>query len=454
MKHSRLSAILTLLLVCNLSYAHKVTETLSSPKGDKVSITYEITQKNGKVTICFPNMSKTLGNHGKKYQNTDDIVVLFFDRKGGYTEEFSGNIEERPFTIPAGLQYNRPSEDGYFIIGQSSPPKLTFDLETTETVNLSIPVYLAKHPRRGKYEVFQHCGNLNISIVPETASQSPKEKGGKRTETFEFAEEESSFSFEEEARQRIARINALLDFQDSQFSNDLINDIASLNALKEKVKDRNTLKEIQETISKCEAKKEELSQKAKQQESIDSQKAAKEQVEAEERQMYLSCMDIQSCEHYLELYPDGKYKPEVEAKLDKLKTDKENADAKQNKRTIWMIIGGGLMAVLLFVGNQAMQSFRNIKTQRSIMEMQKDVTKRAEGTAKRKAKSLIHNQTHQAMNASRNKGRDLMQKGVEKTKAFNPKNQSNKQADGTGSSNKAQATGLKKKTNSNKQISI
>ena len=151
MKHFKLSAILALLLVCNFTFARMVTETLSSSKGDKVSITYEITQKNGKVTICFSNTSKMIGDHGRKYQKADEIVVLFFDRKGGYGDDvhFYGNINTNPFSVPAGLEYKK-SEDGYYIIGQSTPPTLTFDMTATATVDLSIPIYLAWHPKRGK----------------------------------------------------------------------------------------------------------------------------------------------------------------------------------------------------------------------------------------------------------------------------------------------------------------
>lgn len=459
MKHFKLPAILALLLFCNFTFARKVTETLSSSKGDKVSITYEITQKNGKVSICFSNTSKTLGNHGRKYQKADEIVVLFFDRKGGYDSDvhFSGEINTNPFTIPTGLEYKK-SEDGYYIIGQSTPPKLTFDMTATATVDLSIPIYLAWHPKRGKYEVFQHCGNLDIAIAPETSSQTPNMRNsihGQQTETFEYYEETGT-DYDEMARSLINKINTTLEWMDenSSFGPELINQISALKDLEPKVNNRNLKMEIRQTLSACDEKREELSRLAEHQDNINKQEEAKVQQEAEERQMYLSCMDIQTCEHYLELYPNGKYKSEVETKLKKLEDEKKEATAKQQKRTIWMIIGGGLMAALLFVGNQAMQSFRNIRTQRSIMEMQQDVTRKATGMAKRRAKSLIHNKTHQAANVTRNKGRDLMQKGVEKTKTISLKNKSNNHANGAGGANKAQTTNVKKKTNSSKQISI
>lgn len=444
MRHFKFSLALALLLACNLASAHKATETLSSPNSDKVSITYEILQNNGKVTICFTNVRKTIGNHGRKYQNPDEIVVLFFDRKGGYDSDvhFSGEINTNPFTIPAGLEYKK-SEDGFFIIGQSTPPKLTFEMTASAAVDLSIPIYLAWHPKRGKYEVFQHCGNLDIAIAPETTPQ----KKGSQQKTVEYAveDEESSFSFEDEARQRIAHINALLAYQEDSFSPELVNEIACLNALKAKINDKRILTEIDETLERCDEKRDEIKQQAQQRENANKQEEAKAIEDAEFR----NCRTAEDYDHFLKLYPNSEHKAEAEKNRDELKQEKENETKKQQKRTIWIIIGGGLMAALLFVGNQVMQSVRNIKTQRSIMEMQQDVTRRATGTAKRRAKSVLHNKTHEAMNATRNKGRDLMQKGTEKAKTINLKKKDGGSTQANGNTNKT-----KTKTNGNKQISI
>ena len=377
MRHLKFPLVLILLLVCDLASANKVTETLSTPAGDKVAITYEITQKGGKATICFTNVRKTLGNHGRKFKNPDEVVVLFFDRKGGYDSDvhFSGDINTNPFMIPAGLEYKK-SEDGYYIIGQSTPPKLTFDMTATGSVDLSIPIYLAWHPKRGKYEVFQHCGNLNIAIAPETAPQPQKGRAGQRTESYEYTEEVGT-DYDELARSLINKINTTLDWMDenSSFGPELINQISALKDLETKINNKSLKMEIRQTLSACDEKREELNQQAEHRDNIIKQEEAKAQKDAEERQVYLSCMDIQTCQHYLELYPNGEYKAEVETKLARLKADEKEAKEKQQKRTIWTIIGGGLLAALLFVGNQVMQSVRNIKTQRSIMEMQQDVTR-------------------------------------------------------------------------------
>lgn len=438
MSHRMLLVILVLSLTCKFVGAENVTKTLSSPNGDKVIITYNISQKNEKVTIQFTDVRHTLGDlHRKKYKNDDNVVTLFFSRNGSFNEsgiKFQGE-STKAFISPAGLTYNRPEEDDGFYIA-SKKPVLAFDSKATEAVILSIPFYLATHPKKGVYDIIETCGALAIPIVPEA---NPQKKGSQqKTIEYTVEEEESSFSFEEEARQRIAHINTSLDYQEGAFSQDLINEIANLAGLKEKVKDKNVLKAIDETLAKCDKKREELKQQAKQQEAINEQKERIAQEDAEFR----NCRTVEDYEHFLNLNPNSKYKAEAEKNRDELKAKKEEEDGKQKKRTIWMIIGGALLAILLFVGNQVMQSFRNIKTQRSIMQMQQNATRQVTGNAKRRVAGVIHNKTHQAINITRNKGKTLVQKGIEKTKNTNVKKGSTK------------AKTIGKKTNSNKQVSI
>jgi hypothetical protein len=452
MNHRKLIGIFALLLACKFVGAENVTKTLSSPNGDKVSVAYTVTQKNGKVTIQLTDVRQALGeSHGKEYED-DEVVVLFFSRNGSFGEkgtEFQGE-STKAFMSPAGLTYNKPEEDdGFFIASQK--PVLSFDSKATEAVTLSIPFYLATHPKRGVYNIFESCGNLNIRIGsgPET---NPKRKESQQaTIEYTIEEEESSFSFDDEAKQRIAHVNTLLDFQEGAFSPDLINEIASLAALREKVKNKNVLKAIDETLAKCDEKRGELKQQAKHQEDINQQK----EEDAQENTEFRQCRTIEDYDHFLKLYPNSKHKAEAEKNREELKKKKEEEDSKQKKRTIWMIVGGGLLAALLFVGNQVMQSIRNIKTQRSIMEMQKSATREATGNAKRRVKSIMHNKAHQAMNVTRNKSRDIVQKGVEKTKNVNLKKDVNK---GDLPSNKPtdanKVKTMKKSTNSNNQFSI
>ena len=84
-----------------------------------------------------------------------------------------------------------------------------------------------------------------------------------------------------------------------------------------------------------------------------------------------------------------------------------------------MIIGGVLLAILLFVGNQVMQSFRNIRTQRSMMQMQQDATKQAQNIARSKAQSEIRKQTHKVTGQVRKKGQTIIRDTANKAKNNN-----------------------------------
>lgn len=434
------------LLACSIAFAKEETKTLTSSKGDKVSVSYDVTRKNGAIDINFVNSRLTLGEHGRKYSNVNEIVVVFFDRKGGYSEDFSGKVNIQPFTVPAGLQYNNPSEDGYFSLPHTPPPSISFVSNTTDAKTLYVPLYLAKHTKRGKYEVFQYCGDIDISIASESTSRPRKGTAGQAVETVEYVEEIGTDN-DELALSLITKIKTSLEYQDqSSFGPELINQISELKQVKSKVSSPKLRQEIDQVLETCNAKREELNQRAKEQEIIAKQKEA----EALDDTEFRNCRTVEDYEHYLKNNPDGKHRLEAEKEKESL-TEQKNMEAKkQKKRTIWMIIGGAILAILLFVGNQAMQSFRNIKTQRSLMKMQQDATRAATGTAKRRVKSLAHNKTHQAMNATRNKGRELMQKGAQKTKGVGKK-EVGKQGVASAST---KAKTMNNKVNNNKQISI
>ena len=84
-----------------------------------------------------------------------------------------------------------------------------------------------------------------------------------------------------------------------------------------------------------------------------------------------------------------------------------------------MIVGGALLAVLLFVSNQVLQTMRNRRTQRSMMQIQQDAVNRAKSMAKGKAKGAIRKQTDKARRTSQ----DAVRKAVDGV--ANPKGKGN-----------------------------
>jgi cytoskeletal protein RodZ len=106
---------------------------------------------------------------------------------------------------------------------------------------------------------------------------------------------------------------------------------------------------------------------------------------------------------------------EAEAKIEEMEAEARAKAEKEKKRNIWMIIGGVLMAILLFVGNQVLQSVRNIRTQRSMMQMQQDATNRAKNMAKSKAQGAIRKQTGKITNQAKQKGQTAMRNVIDKS---------------------------------------
>ena len=83
---------------------------------------------------------------------------------------------------------------------------------------------------------------------------------------------------------------------------------------------------------------------------------------------------------------------------------------KSRKRTVWMTIGGILLAILAFVGNQVLQNLRSKKSQMSVIQMQTDIARRAEQEAKRRAQSAIRSQTRKVVNIGEQKAKNAVKK--------------------------------------------
>ena len=103
-----------------------------------------------------------------------------------------------------------------------------------------------------------------------------------------------------------------------------------------------------------------------------------------------------------------------QARQDSLSLVAEQRQKEEKQRNMWLIIGGVVLAVLGFVGNQSFQHIRNSRNQRNLMEMQNSMVKRAENEAKRRAESMVRNKTRQAIGNVKRKGRDAINEQINK----------------------------------------
>lgn len=401
--------VLLLFIIGAFASAKEVTDTLYSVKNDRIIVTYVITQKGNKVDLQFKSVRKQLGDyHYRRYKReADKIHIIFFDWVGVRKDmRFTG---ETPSVIclPAKASYTK-SRDGYFIVEQR--PTISFGVEDPGTKTISIPLYMAHYEGKQHYKILCSCGNL-VACLPNASPQmsgslstinKQSRQGGNEYE--EIVEDFSEF--EDEALMLIKLINKELPNQDTlPMASTLERKVENLVDLQAKIKNEDVVKKIDEAVEAYNSRKKDLER------SIAESKQQKADDDA-----FTICNTKDGYELYLKQYPNGRHVEEAKGKVAELEAKAKEEEDKNKKRTIWMIVGGVLLAILLFVGNQVLQSFRNIRTQRSMMQMQQDATKRAQNMASGKVKSEIRKQTNKVTGQVKKKGQTAIRDAANKVK--------------------------------------
>ena len=405
MNSIRASLAVLFLLISYSASAKEVTDTLYSAKNDRIIVTYNITQKGNKVDVQFKSVRKLLGDyHRNRYKNEADRIHTLFWIGVRKDMEFTG-ITPSAICLPAKASYKKSSE-GYFVVEQK--PSFSFELETAGARSFTIPLYLAHYEGKQHYETLCSCGNLVVNIPKATTpSAKPETKTLAQQIGFDALEEEEEITeFDDQALNLINSINKSLPYQDTlPMESTLERKIENLVDLQAKIKNKEIIKKIDETLDAYNMKKKEL-EKA----------IAESNKQKEDNDAFTGCSTKEQYELYLKQHPNGSHVEEAKAMVTQLETEAQIEKDKEKKRNIWMIIGGVLLAILLFVGNQVLQSFRNIRTQRSMMQMQQDATKRAQNMARGKAKSEIRKQTNKVTGQVRQKGQTIIRGTADKVK--------------------------------------
>lgn len=371
------------------AWAKEVTDTLESSKRDRVIITYDITQHNGQVTVKFLDVKKKLGRtYRDKYKKLDEIAVLFFDRTGNYEDDmkFSG-INTDAFMIPKDVKY-KVSKDGYFLLNDN--PALSVELNTDENVELSIPLFIAHYEGKHRYNIFSRCEDLRITLSPKKSARV-QDVSTQRLTTQTITTQEETDETDADvvvANSLINRIKGLLAEQDEYpFSDELKQAISSLREISYRPIDSNLSSRIGEVLSACNQREKELKAEAKAAEDAAAKNAELQAKLAEEQ---------------------------AQARQDSIAAVAQQKAEEDRKQNLWLIIGGVILAILAFVGNQTFQHFRNVKNQKSIMDMQQNVVKRAEDEAKRRARNMAHSQINRVQGEVRRKTRGAVNDGISK----------------------------------------
>lgn len=371
-------------------WAKEITDTLESTKRNRVIVTYDITQSNGQFVIKFIDANKKLlePTYRDKYKKLDEVAVLFFDKVGSFEDntKFSG-ISPEAFMRPPGIKY-KSTGDGYFILNDH--PTISLELISTEPAEISIPMYLAHYEGKRHYKIFSRCQDLIVKLSSKRVSGISSGKTSRlTTQTITSQEEVEGMVTEEDvANHWIDLINELLVMQkEYPFDEDLQEAKRNLIQSSSRITDSKVSSRIKETLNAYKIKEEELKGNAKAAEAA-AEKEAERKARLAEKQ--------------------------AQARQDSIAAAAQLQAEKEKKQNLWLIIGGGILVILAFIGNQVFQHFRNVKNQKSIMDMQQSVVKRAEDEAKRRARNMAQSQINRVQGEARRKTRTAINNGVGK----------------------------------------
>lgn len=404
-------------------WAKTTSVTLQSADRDKITVKYDVTvNKDGTATIVIQDVKPRLGwNNGDKYREQEKVKVLFFDKNGGHNEyKVKSDITTDALMVSSNeISY---SSSQYGIVWLDERPEINLKLHT-DSSSLSIPVYLAYYEKKHTYKVFASCGNLTIPLsLPRNeavADGLKKEKVIRTLTTTEEIEEETVLSDNDQAMLLINQIQKLLDESSSSCMPDGIDFYkGELLKLRLTITDRDVLTKISDLFGKIEERKLEVASSTSMRHKQD--KADAEADEARQNMNYLNerldnisklsendvadmlsrARDLRSKSYSVS---DEKLASEMKSVADRCDEAANKIDKSKKRRNVWLIIGGILLTIIMFVGNQFFQHFRNLRSQKGIEEMQARIAKQAESDAKRRVRGLVHNHMAKARNAARGK---------------------------------------------------
>lgn len=355
-----------------------IKDTISTTDGDRIILTYDMSRLDNQVTVRFTKQQKKLGRiNADEYKDLDKVAVMFFDRTGNFSSKVSiTNMVPEAIMVPSNVRYE-VSSDGYFVIQDS--PTLTFNVK--DKADITIPIYLAYHPKKGKYTLFSKSKGLILHLGSNVGGSNSSQTQTTITSTVEVEGEDPTTI---KVLESIALVKNILDDTDKlPFNETLIDEINYLRQKKRDVTDSDLSKEIADALDRYEAKKASLEDKA-----TADQLAAQQAAELKAKQEA----------------------DELKAQNDSIAAAQEEKAEQEKKKNLWMMIGAGILAVLGFIGNQILKNFQNKKNQKNLMEMQQNMAKKAEEEAKKRAESAIRNATNKTVGGAKRKVSDEVRK--------------------------------------------
>lgn len=382
-----LISILAILSILSAS-AKEIRDTVRTSQNDKIILTYNVSSDNNQMIIDFsrPRIIPSSALNKACKGEIDKLKVVVFDRIGDFGKTKWSGLSPEAFMVPSGLSYDKTS-DGYYILGESQP--MEFHKQDNAKVNVRIPMYMAVYDKKQHYRI------VAVSKTPlvvsssmsgtSRAGQRDGNRSGVETERIAITSSEELDADNADitgALSSIGMIKELLSREtEVPFSQTLQMEIYNLRSLKNQIKEPEVVDKINDVLLMCSDKEREL--KDAQNQSALSAKAQEQALIQQQKQEAVA---------------------QQRAAEEKAREQEE----KQQKRTLWMITGGVILAILGFIGNAIFKHFRDIRNQKSIMQMQESLARQAEHEAGRRSREIIRNKAHHVANKGRSQLRNTI----------------------------------------------
>lgn len=385
---------LTFILLCHaiICNSKEFKETLCFADGTScIDITYDLQYEDDKVRILFKRINKNL-NPSFKYKSKD-IDVVFFEKIGVYDDvKFIGEVEVRAFKLSSNLSFDGTNSIGYFLL--SRRPELPFILSGDDDTNLSVPMYIVKKKKEKEYKLLEELGELKIKLCkPKAKNFIQQQKAIEKANIIVDNGSGDEKVLSDQVYDQIKIIEESLENQtELPFTEVLNSQIKALIDYKTDVKGKDLRSAIDDCLKLCASKEVELREDAVEQKKRELEEAKKQQEELQKKEY---------------------------ARQDSIKKAEQTQAETEKKQNLWMIIGGAILAVLCFIGNQIFQHFRNLRSQKNMLEMQEDIARRAEYEVKRHTQNAVRKKTNEVVNNTKKTTDKLVRDKLNKSRGNN-----------------------------------
>lgn len=393
-------------MVCGLlslvsmdSGAKEGCDTLTAPNYGRIIIRYNLEANDGQVTLTVSDPPRIIPSEALRQACKGDVSrlkLVVFDRVGDYGATKWAGDTPRAFMVPAGLRYTE-SQEGFYILGQSQA--VAFSRSTPDEIRLDLPLFVALYEKKQTYKIMDG-GKIPWHIsVPKIVQKRNGEESATDSEQIAIQtriELDADNADVVNALNSISLIRQLLAGENTApLSQPLKAELDALRLLRARITDPEVLDKISRVIVECTEKERRL---LKEQAATDRDEKIKQEDALEQ------------------------LRKEEEARRLADEEKERKKEEERQKRTIWMVVGGALLAVICMIGNGIFKHFHDLNSQKSVMEMQMRLTRQAESEAKRRTREIVRNKTHQAVNKGRSEVKQRMQGGGAKRGEANKDN--------------------------------